>query len=398
MSLAAVLRSQDFRVTGTVGLAHGASHFFQLAIPPLFPLLRGDFNVSWTALGFMMTLFYIASGATQFFSGMLVDRFGARPILIGGLFLLAGGTLACALAPNIVVFYALAVLIGVGNGTLHPCDFAVMNANIHERHLGYAYAVHGVGGNIGWALAPVTSYALSAHFGWRGALLIMGIAGLLVLALVVSQRRLLNSERTQTVTIGEKTLKPAASWWQWATIMCFLFFVLQSFSSSGISSFTPSILHEGFSLTLALSTSAVTTYLSASMFGTLTGGLVATRTSRHVHVAAGGLVIAALSAILVFLITGSPLTLLVCFAVMGFSIGITGPSRDMIVRSVTPKGMAGRVYGFVYTGMDVGSMLAPLLLGALLDHNLGKGAYAVIAAALALAILTVVKVHRPTSE
>ncbi|MDR0247687.1 MAG: MFS transporter [Burkholderiales bacterium] len=397
MPLVAALRSRDFRVTGTVGLAHGASHFFQLAIPPLFPLLRGDFDVSWTALGFMMTLLFIASGATQFFSGILVDRLGARPVLFGGLFLLAGGTLACALAPNIIVLYALAVLIGVGNGTLHPCDFALMNANIKEHHLGYAYAVHGAGGNIGWALAPVTSYALSAQFGWRGALLVMGIAGLLILALVVSQYRLLNSERAQATASEKEISEPTASWWQWVTVMCFLFFLLQAFAGNGISSFTPSVLHEGFSLSLALSASAVTTYLSASMIGVLIGGVVAARTSRHTRVAASGLVVAALSAVLVFFVAGSSPTLLICFAVMGFSIGITGPSRDMIVRSVTPKGMAGRVYGFVYTGMDVGSMLAPPLLGALLDHGLGKSVYAVIAAALVLAILTVVKVRRLAS-
>ncbi len=394
MQLATALRSTDFRVTGTIGLAHGASHFFQLTIPPLFPLLREDFGVSWTALGFMMTLFFIASCTTQFFAGVLVDRIGARPVLYGGLFLLAGGTLACALAPNIAVLYGLAILMGIGNGTFHPCDFAVMNANIKERYLGYAYAVHGVGGNIGWALAPVTSYALSAQFGWRGALLAVGIAGLLILALVISQGRLLNSETGHEAAPADGAPKPA-SWWQWATVTCFLFFLLQSFAGNGISSFTPSILNEGFDLSLALSASAVTAYLFASTFGVLTGGMVAARTSQHTRVAAGGLIIATLSAFSVFFVTDSPLLLLVCFAAMGFSVGITGPSRDMIVRSVTPKGTAGRVYGFVYSGMDVGSTLAPLLFGALLDHGAGKGAYGVIAAVLMLAILTVTHVHRP---
>src|SRR5439155_18904402 len=85
---------RDARVIGLIGVAHSLSHFLQLALPPLFPLLRAAYDVSWTVLGALVGIFYVASGVTQFGAGFLVDRVGARPVLLAGMGLIAGGTLA----------------------------------------------------------------------------------------------------------------------------------------------------------------------------------------------------------------------------------------------------------------------------------------------------------------
>ena len=138
---------RDARVIGLVGIAHGLSHVFQLALPPLFPLLRAEFDVSWTLLGALVGLFYAASGITQFSAGFLVDRVGARPVLLGGLALLAGGTLLASLVPGIGWLFPVVVLMGIGNGVFHPADFAILNANVAQQRLGHAYSTHGIGGN-----------------------------------------------------------------------------------------------------------------------------------------------------------------------------------------------------------------------------------------------------------
>ncbi len=389
---ASLLRSRSFRVAGAISLAHAASHFVQLAIPPLFPLLKNEFDVSWTELGLIMTILFVVSGVTQFFVGFVVDRIGARLVLFGGVLLMALGVLACSFAPNIAFLYFLAVVMGIGNGTFHPCDFAIMNANIAERHLGYAYAAHGFGGNAGWALAPLISYALSTQFGWRGALLIMGVATLLILVLLISQKNVLHSEVVFKKGGGEK--KPV-TWWQWATVMCFLFFLVQSFAITGVSSFAPSVLHDAYAFSLAWAATAVTMFLTGTTFGFVVGGFIAARTVFHTRVAATGLIIAAIMAFLVPLIVNTPMLLLMLFLIMGLAIGTIGPSRDLIVRGVTPKGAAGRVYGFVYSGMDIGSMCAPFFIGLLLDHGAERSVFMVIGMALVLALLTVTHVSRP---
>ena len=173
--------ASDAKVIGLVGGAHALSHFFQLALPPLFPLLRDEFGVSWSLLGALMGAFYVASGVSQFAAGFAVDRFGARPVLYGGLALLAGGTVLAAFAPGSGWLFPVVMIMGVGNGVFHPVDFAILNASVAPRRLGHAYSVHGVGGALGYAASPVVTFALAVAIGWRPALALLGVAGLVAL-------------------------------------------------------------------------------------------------------------------------------------------------------------------------------------------------------------------------
>src|SRR6266571_3156861 len=173
---------RDLKVIGLIGSAHCLSHFFQLVLPPLFPLLKAEFDVSYTTLGALVSVFYVASGACQFGAGFAVDRFGARPVLLGGSSLLAGGALLAGLVPDFYWLFPLVAIMGMGNGVFHPADFAILNANVATRRLGHAYSTHGIGGSLGYALAPVVSYGLASVIGWREALVVLGALGLVALA------------------------------------------------------------------------------------------------------------------------------------------------------------------------------------------------------------------------
>jgi len=384
---------RDARVIGLVGLAHAVSHFLQLSLPPLFPLLRAEFDVSWTLLGMVIGTFYVASGVTQFAAGFLVDRFGARPVLLSGMGLLATSTLCASLAPDPRFLFPFAAMMGIGNGVFHPCDFAILNARVAPRHLGYAYSTHGVGGNLGYALAPIVSFGLGAAFNWRVALIVMGGSALVVLTMLVTQRRFLGSVRAADA--HTHSLKGSVHLFlQPAILLCFFYFVFQTTAAVGIQTFLPVTLNQGLDVPLLLATSAVTAYLLGGTAGIVAGGFLAVRTSRHDRVAATGLLTGA--ALLSILASGVvPRELIVTLsAVIGFAVGATGPSRDLIVRHATPKGAAGRVYGFVYSGLDLGATLGPVWFGILLDHQLARAVLFAIAALLLVAIGTVVQVRR----
>jgi MFS family permease len=384
---------RDARVIGVVGLAHAISHFLQLALPPLFPLLRGEFGVSWTLLGFIAGSFYIASGLVQFAAGFLVDRFGARPVLLGGMSLLVLGTLAASLAPNPWWLFPCAAIMGAGNGVFHPSDFAILNANVTARRLGHAYSTHGVGGNLGYAIAPVVSFGLGAALSWRIALAAMGVTGLIVLGLLATQRHILTSHRASDA--HSHTLKGSVGLFlQPAILFCLFYFVFQTTASIGLQTFLPPALNAGLGVPLVTATSAVTAYLLGGTAGIVIGGFLAVRTTRHDRVAAGGLVMGALLLTVVTANVVPRATLLPLFVVIGLFIGATGPSRDLIVRNATPKGAAGRVYGFVYSGLDIGSMLGPIWFGIMLDHGLAREMFIVIAMLFVVAIATVVQVRR----
>jgi FSR family fosmidomycin resistance protein-like MFS transporter len=384
---------RDVKVIGLIGLAHGLSHFFQLALPGLFPLLKVEFDVSYAALGALAGVFYVASGVTQFAAGFAVDRAGARPVLLGGLALLAGGALVASLMPGIAWLYPVAALMGVGNGVFHPADFAILNSNVDPRRLGHAYSTHGIGGNLGYTLAPVLSYGLGAALGWRSALAIFGVVGLLALGLLATQRAALDSHRASDA--HARSLRGSAHLFlQPAILLCFGYFVFQTIAGTGLQTQGAAALNATFAVPLAIAASAISAYLLGGTAGILVGGFLAARTAHHDRVAAGGLFAGALLALVTAAGAVGGGGLLPVFAVMGFVLGATGPSRDLIVRNATPRGAAGRVYGFVYSGLDVGAAIAPVWFGAMLDHGMGRGMFVAIAVVLAIAIATVVRIRR----
>jgi len=384
---------RDARVIGFVSLAHGLSHFLQLALPPLFPLLRAEFDVSWALLGLVAGTFYAASGLVQFAAGFVVDRFGARPVLLAGTTLLVAGTLAASAAGGAWWLFPCAAIMGAGNGVFHPADFAILNANVTPRRLGHAYSTHGVGGNLGYALAPIVSFALGTAFGWRMALAVMGLVGLVILGVLASQRRILTSHRAPDAHLH--TLNGSVALFvQPAILLCFCYFVFQTAAAVGLQTFLPAALNAGLSVPLVIATSAVTAYLLGGTAGIVVGGFLAVRTARHDRVAATGLLAGAVL-LAVVAANGVPIPWVVpYFVVIGLCIGATGPSRDLIVRNATPKGAAGRVYGFVYSGLDLGAMLGPIWFGLMLDHGLAREMFFVIGALLVIAIGSVVQVRR----
>jgi MFS transporter, FSR family, fosmidomycin resistance protein len=385
---------KDARVIGVVGIAHALSHFFQLVLPPLFPFLRAEFGVSFATLGALVSVFYVASGVCQFGAGFAVDRLGARPVLLAGLSLLAGGALLAGLVPGFFWLFPLVALMGLGNGVFHPADFAILNANVAPRRLGHAYSTHGIGGSLGYALAPVASFGLASAFGWRTSLLILGAIGLVAMALLSTQRTALAS-RAHDATAPRHTLANSIELFrQPAILLCFAYFCAVTVAGIGIQTFIGTSLHAAYDVPLAVATSALTAYLLFAAAGILFGGFLATHTKRHDRVAATGLATGAAFMLLLALVPAIAQWSIVLLAATGFVLGATGPSRDMIVRNTTPPGASGRVYGFVYSGLDLGATLAPVSIGILLDHDAPRAVFVAIAIALLLAVSTVVQVRR----
>ena len=392
-TVSAATLHHDARVIGVVGVAHLLSHFFQLALPPLFPLLRAEFDTSYAVLGALVGVFYVASGITQFAAGFVVDRVGARPVLLTGIALLALGSLLAGTVPGVHWLFPVAALMGVGNGVFHPADFAILNANVAPRRLGYAYSMHGIGGNLGYALATLASFALGAALGWREALWVMGSSGLVALALVFSQRVVLSSRQTEAG--AHHTLRGSLALFREPSILlCFVFFCVLTIATVGLQTFLPTALNAAFDVPIAIATSAVTTYLLGGTAGIVAGGFLAVRFARHDLVAGAGLGLAAVVVAGIATTAPPPGVLLPLLALVGFAVGGTGPSRDLIVRRATPAGASGRVYGFVYSGLDLGATVGPVVIGFMLDRGAARGVFLLIAALLVLAIGTVVRAQR----
>ncbi len=372
-ALPAGLLKHDLKVMGLIGLAHGFSHFFQLVLPPLFPFLKTEFGVGYTELGLMMTLFYVSSGLMQTPAGFLVDRFGARAVLFLGLGLQASATLFFGLAPGYWWLLPLVVLAGIGNSVFHPADLSILTGSIAPQRLGRAYGMHTLGGNLGWAAAPVLMLALTALIGWRPALTTAGVLGLAALALLVLNRDQLRGEgaHRKPAPAEGPTAAGAAVAPLFATpvLMGFGYFLWLSVALIAVQNFLPPTLGALWGTPLALASAALTGFLLGASGGVVAGGFLADRSSRHDRIVVSGLAAGAAMIVLAGTIALDAPALIAAVSAAGFLMGITTPSRDMLVRTATPKGATGRVFGFVYSGLDAGSALAPAVVGLMLDTS-----------------------------
>jgi MFS family permease len=389
--------ARDVRFIGLVAGAHFLSHFFQLTLPPLFPVLRDTLGVSYLALGLLATVFYTASGVGQFLAGFVVDRVGARPILLGGLTLLAGSIALVGLAPSYVVMIPIFLVAGLGNSVFHPADYSLLNAHVDPRWLGRAYSAHSIAGNLGWVAAPAVVIPLASVAGWRVALVTVGLAGVGGAALLATRPEL----RVAAAEDPRREGAPAAALSRQASVllappivMAFAYFCIQSGAFSALQTFSVSTLVALFAVPLGTATSALTAFLLGNSCGILAGGVLADRTTRHDVVASGGLWAAAGFLVLLASGTAGPFWIAPLMAAVGFSMGATQPSRDTLVRAVTPRGASGKVFGFVYSGLDVGSLVMPPVYGWLLDHGEPRGVFLIAAGLIAITSFTVLEVRR----
>ena len=382
---------------GLVGLAHASSHFFHLVLPPLFPILKQEFDVSYAQLGLLPGLFFAASGVMQIISGFLVDQFGARRVLLAGLVLLSISMLLCGLVSEFWMLIPLAVVGGIGNSVFHPADLAILTDKVSRPRLGRAYGIHALSGNLGWAGAPVFIMTVVQFSDWRTALVLAGCVGFAVLlVLLLSSTELVESARHTVstrhpqVTAGENVrmlLSPTV-------VSCFLYFTFLSTALIGIQTFGVTAMVQIYSVPLTLATTGLALFLVASGVGVVCGGFAADWTDRHDVITMSGMT---LGGVIFFIIGSSAISssvLIPALIIAGFVAGTTTPSRDMLVRKVTPEGASGRVFGFVYSGLDLGSCLIPLILGWVLDYGSAPAVFYIIGSMLLVTVLTVVNLRR----
>ena len=390
----AALRS-DVRIISLIAAAHFFSHFFQLTLPPLFPLLKEVWGVPYVALGLAMSVFYGASGIGQTISGFLVDRLGAHRVLLGGMALFSASVALAGLVPTYWLLLPVALLAGLGNSVFHPADYSILNASVDPRRIGRGYSVHAISGSLGWVAAPPVVVGLTAHFGWRVALVTVGAAGLLAACVLATQVRAFvggrPAERPRSTAGREVRLLLTAP-----ILSAFAYFAFIATALIGVQIFGVTTLMRIYDTPLGSATAALTAFLVGGASGILAGGLLADRTRRHDVVAVAGLLTAA--GFMLLLATGAlaPALLPAVLGLTGFCHGVTGPSRDMLVRAATPPGSSGKVFGFVYSGLDLGSCLTPLAFGWLLDHGDPRMLFVAVGILMLCTIATVVQVRRVT--
>jgi FSR family fosmidomycin resistance protein-like MFS transporter len=387
---------QDACIIGLVGLAHASSHFAHLLLPLMFPVFMKEFGLSYSELGLLMTTFFVVSGLGQASAGFVVDRLGARPLLFVALGIFV---LACGMASLVTGYSGLlvvAALAGLGNATFHPVDFTILNQRVSSPRLGYAFSAHGLTGNLGWAAAPVFLVGVSSLYSWRTAYLAAAAMYVGIFLLLLWQRDKLSTQivvRHADVPAEHDMafMKLPVVWW------CFSFFLLSTMTLAVVQSFSVSILKAVHGVSFEAATLTLTAYMLCGAMGMFVGGFIAARTENSDRVVAIAMGVAAV--LLALCGTGlfGAMGTMVVLAGTGFAVGIGGPSRDMMIKKATPKGATGRVYGMVYSGLDTGFAISPLVFGSFMDRGWYGATLFGAAAVLLLSVVAAVGVGQRTA-
>jgi len=385
---------KDARTIGLIGLAHGTSHFFHMLLPPLFPWLISEFGLSYSELGLLVSVFFVISGVGQALAGFLVDRVGARPVLFLALCSFMLAALAAGFAQGYAGLVLAAALAGLGNAPFHPVDFTILNKRVSPARLGHGFSVHGISGNLGWAAAPVFLAGIASATGaWRTAALAAAVLAAGVLALMLWQRDAIDDRQGAWAHQAQGAAAmpaehPMAFLRLPSVWLCFSFFFWSTCALSAIQSFASPALQAMYGLPLSATAMVVTGYMLCGAAGMVVGGFLVGRVERLEKVI--GICLLGSAALLALVGSGvlPGMAALAVAALAGLGTGLAGPSRDMLIKRAAPPGATGRVYGTVYSGLDLGFALASPIFGALLDRGLTGGIFHGSALALALGVVS----------
>ena len=364
---------QDAKIMGLVGLAHASSHFGHMLLPPMFPIFMREFGLTFSQVGLLMSVFFVVSGIGQALAGFLVDKVGARPVLFAALATFAAACGAASVATGYSGLVAAAALAGLANSSFHPVDFTILNQRISAPRIGHAFSVHGLTGSLGWALAPPFFVLMLMVSDWRTAYVVAAGLYVLVLVTMVINRRQLTTDIVMRQSNSEQSpapstlafLKLPVIWW------CFGFFLLSTMTLAMVQSYSVSLLQLVHKVSFSQATTTLTAYMLCSAVGIFVGGFVVARFGQYSDRVVAWCMTAG-AACMATAATGwlGAVGTMAVLAATGFATGIGGPSRDMMIKKATPKGATGRVYGTVYSGLDVGFAISPVIFGALMDRGM----------------------------
>jgi MFS family permease len=386
---------EQLHTLAAISTAHWVSHFHMFVLPMLFPFLKQQLGVGYIELGFALTVFAITSGLTQAPIGYLADHIGARKILLMGLTLGGLALIMLGLHLSYPWLIASAVLLGLANSVYHPANYAILSAHMNEARMGRAFSIHTFAGYVGGAVAPATVWALLATTGGHGALIVTGAVGplvaLLLLVIGIPDASAADRKKAGIDAPQRSVITPAL-------IVLTIFFTLLSLSNAGIGNFGVVALMSGYGATFPAANNALTAFLGASAIGVLAGGLLADHTRRHGQVAAACFAVNAAIVLMIAMVNLPELLLLAAMAAAGFLGGVIAPSRDMLVRNAAPPGAAGRAFGIVSTGFNIGGIVSPLLFGWIMDQNLPHWVFGASAVFMVLTVLLALVTERTPQE
>ncbi|UWG51756.1 MFS family permease [Halalkaliarchaeum sp. AArc-CO] len=391
-------------VVAVVSIAHFFSHVFLLAYPPLFPLLAAEFSVTTAQLGLLVTAIYVPQLLFQLPLGEVVDRVGAKWILVSGLVVTSLSIGGSGLATSYWMLLAFAFVSGIGQSVFHPADYALLETVTTAENEGKGFSAHTFGGYAGFAAAPLVIGSIGITLGWQIALVTVGVVGFIVAIAISLTTESVHARRIESISGRAdrtgRTLRQMVTFVKQRDLLfVFGFYLVSMMALVGLQSFTTVLAVYGYGFTESAANTLLTVHLTCTAIGVVVGGPLADRASfRWIvvwmfvlsAVGVGGLVVSAPGASFTFA--------LLLLAIIGFLFGLALPSRDKFANSVVDPDAVGTSFGFFFTGLSLGAVVSPALLGVIIDLWTAPIAFVVVGLLLLVAALIVVVATYTTAQ
>ena len=354
----------------TVG--HTMTHWYPATFYLLLPLIGKELGLSYGEIGAIMTCQYLVGAISNVPGGLAVD-FVSRKTMPMAISMLWVGVpyLLMGLTHTYWLLLVCSALVGVGNNLWHPAAIPLLAQRFPERR-GLAVALHGMGGNLGDAIAPFASGALLTILSWREVVIVNVIPGLLLAALILVY---VNRTTEQSRDMAEKSERMRAADVLSALRTMFTSrTVLMVSASSAFRLMTQAGLLTFLPVFLATQMGYSPIWIGACMLALQTAGFVAAPIAGHLSDRMGRrrIVMSSMAMtglVLLLMATIGRSTAFVLFiSVLGFFLFAIRAVMQAWILDATPKSMGGTSIGILFGTQAIGAAIGPALGGIFADH------------------------------
>jgi MFS family permease len=408
----------DYRNMGLITLGHSLTHWYPATFYMLLPLIGAELGLSYSQIGFIMTCQYAAGAISNVPGGMLVDMWGRKGQLMAlSLFWVGFPYLLMGFSTQYWMFLVCVMLVGVGNNLWHPTAIPLLGRMFPQRK-GLALSLHGMGGNVGDALAPLAVGILLTTLSWRQIVMINVIPGAAMSVLLLYFLGAMTfAPKYAKASKGEGAAQPATttaipnvnsggqsmgSYMQGLRSLMRTPGLMMLTLSSSFRSMTQGTLLTFLPLYLAKEMHYEVFWVGAVMALLQIAGFIASPIAGHLSDTMGRRTILmtsfGVSGVVLILMTfaGGSIMFVYLIAVLGFFLYAARPIMQAWMLEATPPNMGGTAIGLMF-GMQSGAQaIAPILGGIVADRYGLMAAFYLLAATIILANIMVLWI--PTAK
>ncbi len=364
--------SRSFLEVWVITIGHALTHWYPATFYLLLPLIGAELGLSYSQIGVILTFQYIAGALSNIPGGIIVDSIGRKGFLMAlSLFWIGFPYLVMGFSSAYWMMIFCTTMIGIGNNLWHPTAIPLLARRFPDRK-GLVVALHGMGGNVGDAFAPLAAGALLAIFTWREVVIMNVIPGIIMSAMILFYLGRLNIDdgKAKSANVGESLSKALAGF---ATLIKNKTLLMLSVGSA-FRSMTQGSLLAFLPLYLAQQMGYSPIWVGACMFALQAAGFAAAPVAGHLSDKLGRRSImmstmAMTAVVLLFMaFAGQSVAFVALIAFLGFFLFAVRAVLQAWVLDAAPKNMAGSAIGFLFATQAIGGAIGPVASGVLADQ------------------------------